>query len=115
MNLVTNAIRYNRKGGRVDFSLRTGDGEAVLTVADTGIGIPDETRVRVFERFYRVDQARSRDVGGSGLGLAICKEIVEAHGGRIWVESDRGQGAAFHVVLPAATPQREVRHECARA
>ena len=71
-----------------------------LCVADDGPGIPTEARERVFERFYRVDKARSRDAGGTGLGLAIVKHIVQSHGGKVWVESEPGKGARFHFTLP---------------
>ena len=74
----------------------------VITVADTGIGIPQADQIRIFERFYRVDAARSREVGGTGLGLAIAKHIVEAHGGQIWVESTVAEGSQFHFSLPVA-------------
>jgi len=73
-----------------------------LTVADTGIGIPEAHHARVFERFYRVDTDRSRQVGGTGLGLSIAKHIVEAHGGRIWLESEVGRGSRFHFTIPLA-------------
>lgn len=99
-NLVTNAIRYNREGGTVDIVLE-GDGrEAILTVADTGTGIPEKDRPHIFERFYRVDKARSRVLGGSGLGLAIVKWIVEAHGGKISFTSQENVGTTFTVRLP---------------
>lgn len=102
-NLVTNAIRYNREGGKVDVRLRREEGSAVLSVVDTGIGIPDADREHLFERFYRVDKVRSREQGGSGLGLSITKWIVEAHGGTIGVESRPGDGTTFTVRLPAAS------------
>jgi len=101
-NLLTNAIRYNRDGGRVDVALEADDEHATLTVKDTGIGIPPEEQPHVFERFHRVDKARSRDAGGSGLGLAITKWIVEAHDGRISFTSEEGKGTAFTVRLPLA-------------
>ncbi len=92
-NLVTNAIRYNRDNGTVEVALRGG----VLTVRDTGLGIPEKDRPHVFERFYRADKARSRELGGTGLGLAIAKWIVEAHGGSIAFESREGEGTTFTV------------------
>jgi two-component system, OmpR family, sensor kinase len=101
-NLVANAIQYNRPDGSVHVALRHEGGEAVLTVRDTGEGIPEEHHAHLFERFYRVDKARSRATGGSGLGLAIAKVIVEAHGGTIGLESKPGQGTVFHVRVPAA-------------
>ena len=99
-NLVENGVRYNRPGGRVDASLVREDGEAVLRVSDTGIGIPPEVQSQVFERFYRVDPARSRQHGGSGLGLSIVRWIVEAHGGSIGLESRLNEGSTFTVRLP---------------
>jgi two-component system, OmpR family, sensor kinase len=105
MNLVTNAIKYNRAGGRVDVTLgreRAPDGRdlAVLAVADTGLGIPEKDQPHLFERFYRVDKARSREQGGSGLGLAITRWIVEAHDGQIGFTSREGEGTTFTVRLP---------------
>ncbi len=99
-NLITNAIRYNREGGKVDVTLAAAGEEAVLTVADTGIGIPEKDRAHIFERFYRVDQARSREQGGSGLGLAIARWVVEAHGGHLSFTSREGEGSTFTVRLP---------------
>lgn len=101
-NLVDNAIRYTRAGGRVDVRLASADDEVVLTVADTGIGIPSRDLGRVFERFYRVDRARSRETGGTGLGLSIVKHVVENHGGTVTVRSELGVGSTFEVRLPAA-------------
>jgi heavy metal sensor kinase len=99
-NLVSNAINYNRPKGNVSVTLEADGGDAVLTVADTGCGIPEEDRLHVFERFYRVDKARSRELGGSGLGLAICKSIVEGHGGSIHFTSEVNRGTTFVVRLP---------------
>ncbi|MGL4554185.1 MAG: sensor histidine kinase, partial [Gemmataceae bacterium] len=97
--LLSNAVAYNRAGGRVRVSLAREDGEAVLRVEDTGVGIAAEHLPRLFERFYRADPARSG--GGTGLGLAICRAMAEAHGGRVTVTSDPGVGTAFTVRLPA--------------
>lgn len=102
-NLVDNAIQYTPAGGSINVSVARREGFVVITVADTGIGIPQADQVRIFERFYRVDAARSREVGGTGLGLAIAKHIVEAHGGQIWVESTVAEGSQFHFSLPVAT------------
>jgi heavy metal sensor kinase len=99
-NLLSNALQYNRAGGEVHVALAAEAGEAVLTVTDTGCGIPEEDRPHLFERFYRVDKARSRASGGNGLGLAICKSIVEAHGGAIEFTTETGQGSTFTVRLP---------------
>ncbi len=101
-NLITNAIRYNRPGGAVTVRLALEGGRGTMTVDDTGIGIPAEDLPHIFERFYRVDKARSREVGGSGLGLAIVKWIVEAHAGTISATSTPGTGSRFLVTLPAS-------------
>jgi two-component system phosphate regulon sensor histidine kinase PhoR len=95
VNLVENAIKYNRPDGRVDVELELVDSEAIVSVRDTGIGIPEDDIPRIFERFYRVNKDRSRAVGGSGLGLAIVKHILEAHGTQIRVESRPGVGSTF--------------------
>ncbi len=99
-NLLSNAVQYNRPGGKVHVHLRITSGKAVLSVADTGSGIPEADRSHLFERFYRVDKARTRASGGNGLGLAICKSIVEAHRGAIGFESELGRGSTFWVKLP---------------
>jgi len=101
-NLLDNAVQYTPPGGRIEIRAATEDGQVVLSVADTGIGIPQAEQERIFERFYRLDVARSREAGGTGLGLAIAKHIVEAHGGRIWVESEVGKGSCFRFRVPAA-------------
>ncbi|PJF36161.1 MAG: hypothetical protein CUN49_06870 [Candidatus Thermofonsia Clade 1 bacterium] len=100
LNLVTNAIKYTPENGAVMLSLTVEGGYAVLRVSDTGIGIPKEDLPHIFERFYRVDKARDRKIGGAGLGLSIAKWIVEAHHGRISVESELGKGSTFTVQLP---------------
>jgi heavy metal sensor kinase len=102
INLMSNAIRYNREKGSVSVKIRKDGDDTLLIIADTGAGIPAEHLPHLFERFYRVDVARSRDVGGSGLGLAICKSIIDAHGGRIDVESQPDQGTTFTVRIPPA-------------
>jgi two-component system phosphate regulon sensor histidine kinase PhoR len=100
-NLVENAIKYGRAEGSVTIGGKPNSGEKVeLWVRDDGPGIPPESKDRIFERFYRVDRARSRETGGTGLGLAIVKHIVQAHGGTVWVESELGKGAAFYFTLP---------------
>ena len=100
VNLLENAIKYGRTNGRVTLKGRAVNGHVELCVADDGPGIPPEARERVFERFYRVDRARSRESGGTGLGLAIVKHIVQSHGGKVWVESESGRGAQFYFTLP---------------
>jgi signal transduction histidine kinase len=102
-NLVDNAIRYTAPGGKVHVELTTDGGEVVLAVADTGLGIPHRDLPRIFERFYRVDRARSRETGGTGLGLSIVKHVAENLGGRIEVTSELGQGTRFEVRLPASS------------
>jgi two-component system phosphate regulon sensor histidine kinase PhoR len=101
-NLLDNAIRYTPEEGHVALDIRSEGDEAVVRVIDTGIGIPMAAQGRVFERFYRVDKARSRDRGGTGLGLAIVKHAVELHGGTIGLESELEQGSTFTVRLPSA-------------
>ncbi len=103
-NLLTNALRYSPPGGRVAVSGTVTDGEAVIAVRDTGIGIAPEHMPHLFERFYRVDKARSRAAGGSGIGLTIARSLVEAMGGRMWAESPGlGKGATFIFTLPLAS------------
>ena len=99
-NLVDNAIKFNVEGGSVEVTCRRTDSVSVVTVADTGEGIPRENLERVFERFYRLDRGRTREVGGTGLGLAIVKHLARLHGGEVSVESELGRGTAFHVELP---------------
>ena len=99
-NLLDNAIQYTLPGGQIMLSAEAVEDEVVLTVSDTGIGIPQADQPRIFERFYRVDVARSREAGGTGLGLAIAKHLVEVHGGRLWVDSEVGQGSQFHFSVP---------------
>jgi two-component system phosphate regulon sensor histidine kinase PhoR len=101
-NLLDNAVQYTPAGGKIEVKARPNGHEVVFTVSDTGIGIPESDLERIFERFYRVDAARSREAGGTGLGLAIARHIVEAHNGRIWVESAIGQGSRFHFSIPTA-------------
>jgi two-component system, OmpR family, phosphate regulon sensor histidine kinase PhoR len=101
-NLVQNAVQYTRPGGSVEVSVRAEGREAVLEVGDTGIGIPRKDQARVFERFYRVDRARSRETGGTGLGLSIVKHVAENHLGTVSVESELGRGSTFIVRLPLA-------------
>jgi len=101
-NLVDNAIKYGRAQGRVTVGgKKRDDGKLEIFAQDDGPGIPPEALERIFERFYRVDKARSREQGGTGLGLSIVKHIVQAHGGEVWVKSEPGKGAIFFFTLPA--------------
>jgi two-component system phosphate regulon sensor histidine kinase PhoR len=102
VNLIDNAIKYSPNGSPVDVWAEAVDGEAVISVRDEGPGVPREHLSRLFERFYRVDKARSRDLGGTGLGLAIVKHIAQAQGGRAGVQSTLGQGSTFFIALPLA-------------
>lgn len=102
-NLLDNAVKYNRPGGSIRICGRLGDQQVIIEVADTGVGIPAEELPRVFDRFYRVDKSRSRQMGGTGLGLSIVKALVENHGGRIDVESTPGRGSTFRVAFPLAS------------
>lgn len=99
-NLIDNALKYGREHGQVIIESSPGPEEVMISINDDGAGIPPEARERVFERFYRVDKARSREQGGTGLGLSIVKHIVQAHGGRVWVESSATGGARFCLTLP---------------
>ena len=99
-NLLDNATQYTAARGQITIGAEARDAEVIVTVSDTGIGIPKADQSRIFERFYRVDVARSREAGGTGLGLSIAKHLVEAHGGRIWVDSEVGQGSHFHFSVP---------------
>jgi two-component system phosphate regulon sensor histidine kinase PhoR len=101
-NLIHNALKFTPPRGRVTVDARAVDDLLEIRVADTGVGIPARDLPRIFERFYKVDRARSREERGTGLGLAIAKHIVEAHGGRIWVESIEGAGATFYFTVPRA-------------
>ncbi|WP_420239982.1 sensor histidine kinase [Telmatobacter bradus] len=101
-NLIENSLKYAGEGGRIKVGARALPTEVEFTVQDFGPGIASEHLDRIFERFYRVDKARSRESGGTGLGLAIVKHIIEAHDGHVWVESELGKGAAFHFTLPLA-------------
>ena len=103
-NLIANAIQYSPKGSRVGIGVSNSDGIVEIAVTDQGIGIPEDERDRVFERFFRIDPARSRHTGGSGLGLSIVKHVVQNHGGDIRVWSQPGKGSTFTIRLPEASP-----------
>lgn len=99
-NLLENAVKYSLQGGQITITCELVNEHVVISVADQGSGIPAEYRERIFERFFQVDGAATRQSGGSGLGLAIAKGIIQAHGGQIWVESEPGQGSVFRFTLP---------------
>ncbi|HEL1609204.1 TPA: cell wall metabolism sensor histidine kinase VicK [Streptococcus suis] len=99
-NILNNAIKYSPDGGTITFSMKTTDSQLIVSVSDEGLGIPKADLPRIFDRFYRVDKARSRAQGGTGLGLAIAKEIVKQHKGFIWAKSEYGYGSTFTIVLP---------------
>ena len=99
-NLVENAVKYNREDGWVRVTLDADHKFFTIRVADSGIGIPEEFQTRIFERFYRVDKARSRETGGTGLGLAITKNVIQMHHGTIQVQSAEGEGTVFTVQIP---------------
>lgn len=104
LNLADNAVKYNREGGSVDVTIRDGEDDVTLTVKDTGVGIPIEQQNYIFERFYRVEQSRSKETGGSGLGLAIVKHIVALHHGELALTSQPKEGTAITVTLPKTQP-----------
>ena len=110
-NLVENGIKYNHAGGSVHVTVRHTQDEAELLVEDTGMGIPQDAIEHIFERFYRVDKARSRQAGGSGLGLSIVRELVARNLGAIDVSSIEGSGTRFTVVLPYFDMEREEGHD----
>lgn len=99
-NILNNAIKYSPDGGQITFSMKTTETQLILSISDEGLGIPKEDLPKIFDRFYRVDKARSRAQGGTGLGLAIAKEIVKQHKGFIWAKSEYGHGSTFTIVLP---------------
>lgn len=99
-NIINNAIKYSPDGGKITVSMRTTETQMILSISDEGLGIPKKDLPKIFDRFYRVDKARSRAQGGSGLGLAIAKEIIKQHHGFIWAKSEYGKGSTFTIVLP---------------
>ena len=99
-NILNNAIKYSPDGGKITVSMKTTDDQMILSISDQGLGIPKEDLPKIFDRFYRVDKARSRAQGGTGVGLAIAKEIIKQHNGFIWAKSEYGKGSTFTIVLP---------------
>ena len=100
-NILNNAIKYSPDGGKITVTMKTTDDQMILSISDQGLGIPKQDLPRIFDRFYRVDRARSRAQGGTGLGLAIAKEIIKQHNGFIWAKSIYGKGSTFTIVLPS--------------
>ena len=99
-NILNNAIKYSPDGGKITVSMKTTEDQMILSIKDQGLGIPKQDLPKIFDRFYRVDRARSRAQGGTGLGLAIAKEIIKQHNGFIWAKSEYGKGSTFTIVLP---------------
>ena len=94
-NIISNALKYSPEGGKVTFTIKEQEDKIIVSITDQGVGIPKGNIDKIFERFYRVDKARTRKLGGTGLGLAIAKEMVDAHGGEIWAKSVEGKGTTI--------------------
>ncbi len=101
LNIVSNAIKYTANHGKIEIESYETNNNLIIKVSDNGIGIPEEDKDRIFERFYRVEKGRSREAGGTGLGLAIAKEIIEAHGGQIILNSNSGEGTSVELFIPS--------------
>jgi len=106
-NIIDNACKYSSEGTKVVVSARREGQEVIISIADQGVGIPDEEKDKIFDRMYRIEQRLTPEVGGVGLGLAVCKGLVEAHGSRICVESELGKGSTFYFALPVARNERK--------
>ncbi|TYR98743.1 cell wall metabolism sensor histidine kinase WalK [Rossellomorea vietnamensis] len=106
-NIISNALKYSPEGGLITFSVTEKEGHILISVSDQGLGIPQDNLTKIFERFYRVDKARSRQMGGTGLGLAIAKEMITAHGGNVWAESKEGKGTTISFTLPYDSTQED--------
>jgi two-component system sensor histidine kinase VicK len=99
-NVISNAMKYSPEGGNITVTLLQQGHQLQISISDQGMGIPRESQSKIFERFYRVDKARARSVGGTGLGLAIAKELIHAHKGEIWAQSEYGKGTTIFIELP---------------
>lgn len=106
-NIISNALKYSPDGGNIRFGFTSNDNMLTVMISDDGMGIPKENLTRIFERFYRVDRARARSMGGTGLGLAIAKDMIAAHGGKIWAESEEGKGTTIFFTLPCELNEEE--------
>ncbi|MEC1178451.1 cell wall metabolism sensor histidine kinase WalK [Metasolibacillus meyeri] len=106
-NIISNALKYSPDGGNIRFGFTVNDNILTVMISDDGMGIPKENLTRIFERFYRVDRARARSMGGTGLGLAIAKDMIAAHGGKIWAESEEGKGTTIFFTLPCELNEEE--------
>jgi two-component system sensor histidine kinase VicK len=106
-NVISNALKYSPEGGQVTFTIQEKNETIIVSVSDQGVGIPKESIGKIFDRFYRVDKARTRKMGGTGLGLAIAKEIVSAHGGNIWASSKEGKGTTISFSLPYESAEED--------
>ncbi|MGM0843365.1 MAG: cell wall metabolism sensor histidine kinase WalK [Bacillota bacterium] len=106
-NIISNALKYSPEGGLITFSVTEKEEQILISVSDQGLGIPQDNLTKIFERFYRVDKARSRQMGGTGLGLAIAKEMISAHGGKVWAESREGKGTTISFTLPYDSTQED--------
>jgi two-component system sensor histidine kinase VicK len=102
-NIITNAVKFSPEGGTITFRTMLRAKRLVIGIKDEGVGIPKSNLKKIFERFYRVDKARARNIGGTGLGLSIAKEVVSAHGGDIWAESEFGRGTTIYFTIPFDT------------
>jgi two-component system, OmpR family, sensor histidine kinase VicK len=106
-NIISNALKYSPEGGTITFKAKEKNGYIEISVSDQGLGIPKENLEKIFERFYRVDKARTRQMGGTGLGLAIAKEMISAHGGDVWATSTEGRGTTITFTLPYDSTQED--------
>ena len=106
-NIISNALKYSPEGGKVTYRIKGSRDQILISITDEGMGIPKDNLAKIFDRFYRVDKARSRQVGGTGLGLAIAKEMIYAHDGHIWAKSEEGKGTTVYFTLPVADDQED--------